>query len=118
MHIELRVLLHLHASLLDCVDSLAVTVTLRPMRRGQDNLNTHSTLCCIHQRLFDSVVVHLFCLDEKRMMGAANQGVKVVARIDGADDKVGIVELRRCMVPVGIEDGDYCLHILAFVSMI
>src|SRR5258706_10007519 len=100
MHIELRVFLDLYASLLDSTYSLAVTVTLRPVRRRQDNLNTHSMLCCVNQRLLDSVVVHLFRLDQKRMMGAANQGVKVVARIDGTDDKVGIVELRRCMVPV------------------
>src|SRR5947209_9730962 len=46
------------------------------------------------------------------MMGAINQAGKVVTRIDRTDDKVGILELRRCMVPVGIEDGDYCLHIL------
>src|SRR5258706_4662245 len=79
---------------------------------GQDNFNVHSTLFRIDKRLLDSAIIHLFRLDQQRMMSTINQSVKVVARIDGADDKVGIVELRRCMVPVSIEDSDYRLHII------
>jgi len=46
------------------------------------------------------------------MLRTADQVRERAARIDRADNQVGVVELRGCVIPISIVDVDNCLDIL------
>src|SRR5437667_8929623 len=82
------------------------------MRCGEYNLCIDTTLGRIDKCLFDSGVVHFFCFDEQCAMGAIDECEEVIARIDGADDQVSVIELSGSMLPVGLEDSSYGCYIV------
>src|SRR5205085_10588018 len=42
----------------------------------------------------------------------ADESVKGIARIDRADNQIGIIELRCSAIPVRLEDSVHCLYVL------
>src|SRR5260370_37266299 len=71
----------------------------------------HAALCRAGDGLFDIAVLHLLGFYEQGVMGAGDEGGEIAARVNGADDQVGIVKLRCRAVPVSVEDVDDCSHI-------
>src|SRR5215469_5165573 len=71
----------------------------------------HAALCSAGDGLFDVTILHLLSFYEQGVMGAADEGGEIAARVHGADNQVGIVKLRSCAVPVGVEDVNDCLHV-------
>src|SRR3989442_1744358 len=102
----------LHAALFDGTDILAVTVAGRPSRGGQNNLHVDAVLCRADQRLLYSAIIHLLRLDQQAAVSAGNERSEGVARIDGADNEVGILELGIASIPVGGKNVANRLYIL------
>src|SRR5713226_3774577 len=71
----------------------------------------HAALCRAGDGLFDIAVLHLLGFYEQGVMGAVDEGGEIVARVNGADNQVGIVKLRCRAVPVSVEDVADCSHI-------
>src|SRR5579883_3675991 len=90
-------------SLLNCGDSVAIAVA-GAARRGQDDLDLDAMLRGVDKVLLDPAIVHFLAGDQQGMFGAADQGIEIAARIDRADNEIGIIETGGGMVPIGLEN--------------
>src|SRR6266699_187723 len=71
----------------------------------------HAALCRAGDGLFDIAVLHLLGFYEQGVMGTVDEGGEIAARVNGADNQIGIVKLRCRAVPVSVKNVDDCLYV-------